>query len=246
MSEPPSLDLPSPAGARVALTMEWRDLLFAHWPVPAAALRPLIPPSLDVDTFDGTAWLGIVPFRMTRVRPLGVPLPRAAFAFAEINVRTYVIHDGVPGVWFFSLDGRSRSGAFAASLAFGLPYRYAPVSLEHEPDGTIRFASRYPSRPVPGAFEASYRGTGPLVAALPGTLEDFLTNRLSLYAQRGDRLLRGDVDHEPWALGPAEAEIRVNSMAPSHGIALPDTPPLLHLAGDLGVVSRWPVQARQV
>lgn len=190
--------LPLPAGTpgrHAALTMEWRDLLFAHWPVPVAALRAKIPAGLEVDTFDGTAWLGVVPFRMTRVRPLGAPLPGASFAFAELNVRTYVTRDGVPGVWFFSLDGHSRTGAWAARQTFGLPYRYASVSLAHETDGGVRFSARYPSRPVAATFEAAYRATGPLVPAVPGSLDDFLTNRLALYALRGGRLLRGDIDH---------------------------------------------------
>ena len=115
--------------------MRWLDLLFAHWPIDPAVLRPLIPAPLALDTFDGSAWLGVVPFRMTHVRPLELPLPGRAFAFAEVNVRTYVTApDGTRGIWFLSLDGAHGPSATAARLGFGVPYHHARVTSSTDGD----------------------------------------------------------------------------------------------------------------
>ena len=120
---------------RPLLSMRWLDLLFAHWPIEPAVLRPLIPAPLELDTFDGSAWLGVVPFRMTHVRPLELPLPGGAFAFAEVNVRTYVTApDGTRGIWFLSLDGAHWPSATAARLGFGVPYHHARVTSSTDGD----------------------------------------------------------------------------------------------------------------
>src|SRR5579871_2268047 len=104
-----------------AMAMRWHDLAFLHWPVPAQTIRPLIPPALDVDSYDGKAWIGVVPFRMTGVRPRFVPSLPGLSAFPEINVRTYVTTGGKPGVWFFSLDAAHRLAVWTARRTFHLP-----------------------------------------------------------------------------------------------------------------------------
>src|SRR5262245_10075958 len=109
------------------MAMRWHDLLFAHWPVDPAVLRPLIPASLQIDTYDGQAWIGVVPFRMTGVRPRFVPPLPGLSAFAEINVRTYVTIEQKPGVWFFSLDAANRLAVWAARLSYHLPYCFARI-----------------------------------------------------------------------------------------------------------------------
>jgi uncharacterized protein len=226
----------------LALTMTWHDLLFAHWPVPVSALRAMIPSGLSIDTWDGTAWLGIVPFRMTHVRPLGMPLPGGRFAYGEINVRTYVSAGGRPGVWFFSLDGHDHLAAFAARRAFHLPYRYARVRLGHAADGWIDFASRHDGERT-ALFRGRYRPTGPVAFAAPGSFEAFLSDRLSLYAaRRGGGLLRADVEHGPWPLQSAELQTTLDTMAASHGIAIPDMPPHLLFARRLRVIGRRAVR----
>src|ERR1700674_1035433 len=108
---------PLPAGQAV-MTQSWPDLLFAHWPVDAEKLRALIPERLEIDTFDGRAWLAVVPFRMTNVRLRGTPAVPWLSAFPELNMRTYVTYDGEPGVWFFSLDaGNSLAVAIARMVS---------------------------------------------------------------------------------------------------------------------------------
>ena len=227
------------------MTQTWHDLLFAHWPVPVEALRPLIPPGLAIDTWDGAAWLGVVPFRMTHVRPLGVPLPGGRFAYGEINVRTYVTANERPGVWFFSLHGQDRLAAWAARRAFHLPYWYARVAVRpgSRADGTVEFASRHDGART-AIFRGRYRPTGPVALAAPGSIEAFLTDRLCLYAaRRGGGLLRADVEHGPWPLQPAELEVDLDTMAASHGLVLPDTAPHLRFARHLQVTGR---RARRV
>jgi hypothetical protein len=221
--------------------MRWHELLFMHWPVPAAALRPLLPPSLGVETFDGTAWIGVVPFRMSGVRPrLTPPLPGLQ-TFPELNVRTYVTHRGQPGVWFFSLDAAHPLAVEAARATFHLNYRIARMRCDRAGD-QIRYAS---VRTAPGAppatFAAHYRPNGPVFQAKSGTLDSFLTERTYLYAaNRRGELWRGAVHHAPWPLQRAEAEIVENRMTEQIGLRLPDTPPLLHYAHALPVVAWWP------
>jgi uncharacterized protein len=104
------------------LAMAWHDLLFMHWPIRPAALLPYIPAGLALETFDGMAWIGVVPFRMSGVRPRLVPAVRWISGFAELNVRTYVVAEDKPGVWFFSLDAGNPVAVEMARDVFHLPY----------------------------------------------------------------------------------------------------------------------------
>ncbi|HMQ30533.1 MAG TPA: DUF2071 domain-containing protein [Chloroflexaceae bacterium] len=219
------------------MAMQWHDLLFAHWPVDPAALRPHIAPPLELQTFDGRAWLAVVPFRMAGTRPRFLPATPLAGAFPELNVRTYVTAGGKPGVWFFSLDAASRLAVEAARLAFHLPYVHATMRCDPAGDG-VRYASRRrPGDPRPAAFAGGYRPTGPAYTAAAGSLEHWLTERYCLYAaNRRGRVWRGEVDHGPWPLQPAEAEIAHNSMAAPLGLRL-DGAPLLHFARRIDVVA---------
>jgi uncharacterized protein YqjF (DUF2071 family) len=235
---------PSPSRARRwIMGMRWHDLLFMHWPVPVSALRPLIPDALEIDTFGGEAWIGVVPFRMTGVRPRFVPaLPRVS-AFPELNVRTYVKAGGHAGVWFFSLDATSRFAVRAARRSYHLPYFDANISAQSIGDD-IHYASTRTHRNAPSAsLRMRYKPVGDPYHAKPGSLDDFLTNRLCLYAadSRG-RVNRADIAHVPWPLQPAEAEIESIAMTEQIGVTLPATPPLLHFARFLDVVAAWPAR----
>lgn len=224
----------------------WWDLLFAHWPVPAAMLRPLIPTTLDVDTFDGMAWVGVVPFRMTGVRLHGTPFSPVAGAFAELNLRTYVVPHGAadtkPGVWFFCLDAGSPVAVAVAQRWFNLPYFNARMSVATD-GGRIRYRSRRTDRgATPAAFAASYGPIAPVSLSKPGALAHWLTERYCLYTtDRRGHLYRGNIHHPHWPLQAAKAEISVNTMAEAHGIVLPETTPLLHFARRLDVRC-WPIQ----
>ena len=220
---------PMPQAAWV-MTQTWHDLLFAHWPVSADALRDRVPASFPIDCFDRQAWLGIVPFYMTNVAPRFVPALSLMSSFPELNVRTYVAVDGKPGVYFFSLDAANPVAVGAARTLLGLPYFTASMDFDVR-DGYVHYASRRTSSGPSAEFVARYRSTGPVEPPMPGTLEYFLTERYCLYAvDHGNRPYRLDIHHPRWPLQPAEAEIRINTMAGAAGLRLPSTAPLLHFA----------------
>jgi len=228
------------------MTQTWNALLFAHWPVSAAHMAALLPPDLTLDTFNGQAWVGVVPFGITGIRPRALPPIPGFTGFLELNVRTYVTRHGKPGVWFFSLDAASRLGVEGARLTYHLPYFNAAMSMQREGD-TVRYSStRTDRRAGAGTFEASYRPTGGVYRSQPGTLDHFLTERYCLYSRsRGGRLYRANIHHAPWPLQPAVAEIRINTVAEAFGIALPNVPPLLHYVKQIPVLA-WYLEGAEI
>ena len=216
------------------LTMRWHDLLFAHWPVDPARLRHLVPDGLELHTFEGTAWLGVVPFGNARLRPFGVPLPGDAIAFGEVNVRTYVRGpDGAPAVWFLSLDGDTRLGAPAARAIYAINYRRARVRMTTSATSeTVLRMSR--SRPTRASLAVRYAPTGP--ERPPTPLDAFLTDRLVMFGRRGSRLLRAEVVHGPWRLHPAQATFETLDVTGGFGLAPLEGAPLLSWAEPLDVV----------
>lgn len=220
----------------------WHELLFAHWPVAPDALRPLLPPGLELETFEGDAWIAVVPFRMSAIHPrLLPPLPWLS-AFPELNVRTYVTAGGKPGVWFFSLEAANPVAVAAARRLFHLPYCNAAMSLARQGDEVVYSSVRTHRGAPPANCEVRYRPTGAPSSASPGTLEHWLTERYCLYAadpQGG--LWRGEIDHVPWPLQPAEAAFSTNTMTEPLGLQLPDRAPLLHYAHKLDV-RVWPLR----
>jgi uncharacterized protein YqjF (DUF2071 family) len=213
----------------------WVDLAFLHWPGAEEQLRPLVPAGLELDTHDGSAWLGIAAFRLTGFRLRGLPPLPVVSQFPELNVRTYVTHEDRPGIWFFSLDAGSRWAVEAARRTYRLPYHHARMSAERR-GGEVRFDSSRDGK----VFSARYRGTGDLFHAEPGSLEWFLTERYRLYAEDRGTLHRADIHHPLWPLQAGEATVELNTMAPE-GVDLPDGPPLVHFAGRQDVVV-WPLE----
>ena len=226
------------------MRMRWVDLLFAHWPLDPAALRPLVPDALEIDTFEGRAYLGIVPFRMEDVGMRGLPAPPVVGAFPELNVRTYVRHDGRPGVWFLSLDAGNRAAVEGARSAFHLPYYEADMRVGRIREVVDYRSIRVDERGEPARFDARYRPTGPVELAARGSLEAWLTDRPRLFALDGEgRVLRTEVRHRAWPLQPAAARIVTETMAASQGLTLPDEAPHLRYSATLDVVAWWPRSA---
>lgn len=223
------------------MTQRWNDLLFAHWPVAPAEIAAMLPEGLAVDVFDGTAWVGVVPFWMDRVRFRGLPAIPGANHFPELNLRTYVRerNSNRGGVYFFSLDAANPLAVAVARTFFRLPYYWA--HMRHEDLGNREF--HYESERLltrrPVRFEANYRSKGR--PSNKGDIERFLTERYALYTRRGELLHRANIHHLPWPLEEAEAEIVVNELPRSYGIQLPDRPPLLHYTREL-VVYVWPLE----
>jgi uncharacterized protein YqjF (DUF2071 family) len=231
---------PLPHGPWV-MTQSWHDLLFAHWPVDARALQDRLPAGLPLDTFEGQAWLGVVPFRMTNVAPRGVPAIPFVSSLIELNVRTYVTLHDKPGVYFFSLDANSAVAVAAARTLFGLPYYMATMQLEHRDARVVYTSVRQTKLDGVAEFAATYHPIGAVQTAKPGSLEYFLTERYCLYTvDKQFRANRLDIHHPPWPLQAAEATIAVNTMPDAAGIRLPSTAPLLHFARRQDMVAWTP------
>lgn len=223
------------------MAQTWHDLLFAHWPVDVAAMRRVVPGSLPLDTYDGQAWIAVVPFWMSGVRPRLVPGIPWFSTFPELNVRTYVTVGGKPGVYFFSLDATNPVAVWLARAAYHLPYVHATMRTVWR-GGFVEYRSqRTDRRALYAEFSGRYRPIGDVFRAEPGSLVDWLTARFCLYAvDRRGRVYRAEIDHVPWPLQNAEAEIDTNTMVDPTGLTLPGTPPLLHFARRLKIVAWLP------
>ena len=247
---------PLPPGLWI-MSQIWHDLLFAHWRIDAAELRmlrPLIPAALEIDRFQGDAWIGVVPFRMSGVRLRATPPLPLLSAFPELNVRTYVTHGGKPGVWFFSLDAASAIAVSVARAWFHLPYFNARMHCADR-NGWIEYDSvRTHRRATMAKLGMRYRPIGEIFHSRPGSLEHFLTERYCLYAADAKgRISRADIQHAPWPLQQAQAEFRENTMVeaaahnahsrPSSSSLTDTSAPLLHFARrqDVVVWHRQPI-----
>jgi uncharacterized protein YqjF (DUF2071 family) len=218
----------------------WCDLLFAHWPVPASALAPLVPPGLVVQEFDGTSWVGLVPFRMEDVMVRGLPGLPWISGFPEMNLRLYVDADGRPGVWFVSLDAARTAAVWAARRFFHLPYFLADMRVSVAGRAVTYQSVRMASQ-ARVAFRARYQPTSGVFESRPGTLEHFLTARFCLYAQHSDGTLRRlEIHHLPWPLQQASAEVAENTVGSAQGIALDGAPPVLHYSDRIDVIGWTP------
>jgi uncharacterized protein YqjF (DUF2071 family) len=211
----------------------WGKLLFMHWPVAPALLRPLVPPMLSIDTFEGRAWVGVVPFTMWGVRPYVTPPLPGLSAFHELNVRTYVHFNGVPGVLFLSMDINSRLATTAARQFFFLPYYHANMSLLRE-EQTIRYASERLG-PEPAELDAVWTYGERLPQAEPDSLDFFLTERYCLYTAYREQLYRLRIAHAPWPLRRAELSHLEMTVLECLGLPTPTDAPLLHYADALKV-----------
>jgi uncharacterized protein len=218
------------------MTQTWTDLLFAHWTIDPALLRSKVPDALPLDLFEGRAWIGVVPFRMSNVAPRGVPALPGLSAFPELNVRTYVRVDDKPGVYFFSLDAANPIAVWVARAMAGLPYYSASMEVDAVGDNV-----RYHSRRIADGrarLDATYRPIGTVFEPTPGTLDYFLTERYCLYTVRGG-VRRLDIHHPPWPLQAAEAELSLNTMTQPIDIDLTSSRPLLHFSKRQDTVA-WP------
>lgn len=227
------------------MAQQWHDLLFAHWPLPPETLRPLVPEVLPLDTFGGQAWVGVVPFQMRGVRPRLLPALPWLSSFPELNMRTYVTLDEKPGVYFFSLDAANPVAVALARVFFHLPYFRAVMRCTRKDDTIAYESQRGHAGAPPAALRASYRPTGPVYHAAPGSLDEWLTERYCFYAPGRERhVFRCEITHAPWPLQPAELTLAANTTAASSGIPLPNTPPLLHFSARQDVLAWWPRRIR--
>jgi uncharacterized protein YqjF (DUF2071 family) len=218
---------PLPSKAWI-MTQTWNRLLFAHWPVPISLLKKYVPSALPIDTFDGTAWIGVIPFEISHLRARGLPpIPYTSY-FPEINVRTYVVKDDKPGVFFFSLDATNPLAVAAARVFFHLPYYKAKIKAAEQQRSVHYSIHRIHKNAPPAAFSAQYRPISPIFQASKGSLDDWLTARYCLYSYYKNQLYRGEIHHAPWPLQQAEAEISNNEMHPILSAIILQSQPTLH------------------
>jgi uncharacterized protein YqjF (DUF2071 family) len=219
----------------------WGDLLFMHWRVPVESLRRLLPGRLEIDTFEGEAWVGVTPFTLWGVRPAYTPPLPFVSEFQEINVRTYVHLDGVPGVWFFSLDANSTVAVAGARTLFRLPYFYADIKREQTAETTIFMSSREGDAAPHASFGATWLAGDELPEAEPSTLDFFLTERYCLYTADSAGLYRARIHHRPWPLRRVRVETYRSTMVEAAGLPAPAGTPLLHHGGPVDV-EVWPLE----
>jgi uncharacterized protein YqjF (DUF2071 family) len=222
------------------MRQHWQHLAFLHWPVDPEAVARLLPPGLDVDTYEGRAYVGLVPFTVTAARPPLLPPAPLVSSFHEVNVRTYVHRAGRdPGAWFFSLDAASRLAVAGARVAYHLPYFYARMELTPVEQGDrtiISYSSRRVARaPEPPRLACSYWPTGPAAPVAPGTLEHFLIERYLLYSWDGRRLHTARVFHEPYPVQPAAVADLAETLTAAAGLPHAPEPPLAHYAREVHV-----------
>ncbi|MBW3129523.1 YqjF family protein [Hymenobacter profundi] len=233
------------------MRQRWSQLLFAHWPVAPEILRPYLPLRLELDLFEGQAWLGVVPFTMSNIRPLGLPAVPGFNHLHELNVRTYATLDGVPGVWFLSLDATQPLGVWAARTLFHLPYLHARMRLTQQGNTLQAVAERTHAGTVPAMFAATWTVGAPLPTSQPGSLAHFLTERYYLYTAgpdlmadiHGPNLWRGQLLHAPWPLREATINSWQSTVVESHGLPTPTGQPVLYAADPLDV---WVQTLRRV
>ena len=219
----------------------WGKLLFLHWRIEEKFLRPLVPAALEIDTFDGFAWIAVTPFTMWGIRASFLPPIPGASAFHELNVRTYVHLNGVPGVWFFSLDAANAPAVWGARHFYHLPYFKAEMSLEQK-GKTIEYSSKRMNSPA--EFHATWDIGEPLPESQPGTLQFFLTERYCLYTSHRGQLYRARIFHPPWSLQAATLSAFDSTMIESPGLPTPHGEPLLHYSEKIAV-DIWPLKKVQ-
>ena len=220
------------------IAQEWSDLLFAHWRLPVEVVAPLIPPGLELELWEGGAWVGIVPFHAV-IHPRFVPSVLGQ-RFLEVNVRTYVTRGGKPGVWFFSLDAESALAVTGARAAFHLPYFRARMTLDRGVGGVAFHSTRQGGS---ARFSSQYRAVGPSFLARRGTLESWLVERYCLYAKSPTGIERTEIDHPAWALHEGRGTVDAGALLAAAGLPTPASAPLLHVSTSQVVKTWWPEQA---
>jgi hypothetical protein len=211
----------------------WVEHAFLHWRFEPGEIARLLPDSVELETYDGAAWLGVTPFLLTGLRLRGLPPLPGISSFPEVSARTYVTRDGKAGLWYFALDAGSTLAVEAAKRVYRLPYARAQIRYVRDEDCVHLEAAR-----AGAAFSADYRGVGETFTAAPGSLDAFLTERYCIYTEDGGRAYRAELHHPPWTLQRGEANVDVNTFTP---MPLPARPAHVLFAERQDVVV-WPLR----
>ncbi len=214
------------------MTQTWTDLLFAHWPVPAEVMRNHIPAMLKIDTYEKYAWVTIAPFAVSKSRLRLLPPIPFVSRFLQLNLRTYVVYNNQPGVYFLSLDANSRIAAGVARSFLNLPFYSSCIDLQKK-GSQFHFCSRRASPESSAEFSCLYQPVSSVFHAQKDSLDGWLTERYVMYFVRRQQIYRGDLFHFSWPLQYAEAEISINTLPETCGFRLQGSPALLHYANSV-------------
>ena len=229
-----------PSGAPV-MHQRWERLLFLHWRYDPAEVASLLPPGLTVDLFEGSAWVAATPFTLSGLRATALPPVPGLSRFHELNARTYVHRNGIPGVWFFSLDAASRLAVAAARRLYKLPYYHARMEVAEDRSG-IHYASRRTHQGAPEAsFEVRWTSGGGLPESEPETLPFFLTERYVLFAADRGGFHLARIHHRPWPLQEAAVTHLGATLLEAAGLSPPWGTPLAHHSPGVEVAV-WPLK----
>jgi len=224
------------------INQSWAKLLFAHWVIPVAVMRQVVPEQFELDLYEGQAYIGVVPFLMREVSPRYVPsLPWLSY-FPELNVRTYVTHSGQPGVYFFSLDACNPIAVWIARTFYLLPYFNAAMQCKVSVGSNgqqINYRSRRNSKTI-CSLDVTYGPDGDIYRSRPGSLDYFLTERYCLFTLAHGHVYRGDIHHKPWPLQPAWAQWAENLMVEPLGLKL-EGQPILHYVENIDTIE-WAIR----
>jgi len=230
---------------KCTLYQNWIHLTFMHWEVQPEKIQPHLPDGLELDLFEGRAYVGVIPFTMEKVRPRMLPWVPFVSTFGEFNIRTYVVKNGIPGVLFLTLDAQSRVTCFHAPRSYGLPYRHANAKVKVVDEGTYSWNS---VRTNGGeSLVGKAHSTGAVHQASPNSLEYFLFERYSLYTSHNEQIHRAYTHHLPWNFKNAEAHIEVNSLLESYDLGIENSlvPEHIHMSSGVEVCT-WSVHPIEV
>jgi uncharacterized protein YqjF (DUF2071 family) len=208
----------------------WRNLTFLHWRYDPAAIASRLPRGLALDTFDGAAWVGLVPFVLAGVQLRGLPTLPWISEFPETNVRTYVRGaDGERGVWFFTLEADRLAAVMAARVWYHLPYRWASMRVERQ-GSTVEYHSQRSLLFGQGSTAIGIKIGSVLEAK---ALDHFLTARFRLYTAVRGRIAYAQIEHPPWPLRHASVTALNENLIQNSGVPPPQGPPLVHYSEEL-------------
>ena len=193
------------------LTQVWNDMLFLHYQISPIHIRPYVPKSLELDLYEGKAWISIIPFKVTKMRARGLPHFPFLHTYLELNVRTYVKYKGTPGIYFFSLDANKLLAVLGAQMSLGLPYKKAEMSFLQD-DNQFLFNSKRAGTEPDYQFDVLYERQKILYEPLPDSLDYWLLERYCMYSILGNLVIRGDIHHDQWKVSMVHAEISANTM----------------------------------